>query len=202
MNVIPSVIDQTIKGERSYDIFSRLLKDRIIFLTGEINDEVATLICAQILFLESQSSEDIYIYINSPGGSITSALAIYDTMQFVSINVNTVCMGQACSAGSMLLCAGKKRFILKNARVLLHQPLGQMKGQAKDLDIYVTEINRLKDIVLEIYYSHTGIDRKKLESFFDRDTFFRADESKKLGIIDEIMEKDSKKTLKRSITKK
>lgn len=145
MSLVPIVIQKTARGERSYDIYSRLLNERIIFLTGEINDNLASLICSQLLFLEAEDkTRDVYIYINSPGGSITAALAIYDTMMFISPKVNTLCLGQACSAASMIMCAGNKRFILKNARMLLHQPLGQMKGQARDLELYVTEINKLK----------------------------------------------------------
>ncbi|QEK38481.1 ATP-dependent Clp protease proteolytic subunit [Candidatus Cytomitobacter primus] len=188
MSLIPVVIEKTSKGDRSYDIYSRLLKERIIFLTGEIDDNVASLICSQLLFLEAESkSDDVYIYINSPGGSVTSALAIYDTMMFIGPKVNTMCLGQACSAASMLLCAGNKRFILKNSRVLLHQPLGQMKGQAKDLELYVHEINKLKDIVSDIYHQHTGISKDELEQIFDRDTIYRAEEAVKLNIVDEVV---------------
>ncbi|USO00676.1 MAG: ATP-dependent Clp protease proteolytic subunit [Alphaproteobacteria bacterium] len=187
MSLIPIVVENTAKGERSYDIYSRLLRERIIFLTGDINDNLATLICSQLLFLEAENTEDIFLYINSPGGSITSALAIYDTMMFVSPNVNTLCLGQACSAASMLLCSGKKRFMLKNSRILLHQPLGQMQGQARDLELYVQEINKLKEIVINIYHEHTGISKEELDRIFDRDTIYRAEESKALNLIDEVV---------------
>ncbi|QEK38014.1 ATP-dependent Clp protease proteolytic subunit [Candidatus Cytomitobacter indipagum] len=188
MNFIPVVTEKTSRGDRSHDIFSRLLKERIIFLTGEINDNLATLICSQLLFLEAENKEqDIYIYINSPGGSVTSALAIYDTMMFIAPNVNTVCLGQACSAASMLLCSGKNRFMLNNARVLLHQPLGQMKGQAKELELYVEEINKLKHIVADIYHQHTQISLDKLEQIFDRDTIYRAQEAIEMNLVDEIV---------------
>ncbi len=188
MNLIPVVIEKTAKGDRSYDIYSRLLKERIIFLTGEINDDISTLICSQLLFLEAESrDQDVFIYINSPGGSVTSALAIYDTMMFISPKVNTICLGQACSAASMLLCAGNKRFMLKNSRVLLHQPLGQMKGQARDLELYVEEIQKLKTIVSNIYHEHTGIALKELDKIFDRDTIYRSEEAIKMNIVDEIV---------------
>ncbi len=194
MNLVPVVVERSGKGDRSYDIYSRLLKERVIFLTGEINDDLSTLICSQLLFLEAESSKDIYIYVNSPGGSITSALAIYDTMMFVSPNVNTICLGQACSAASLLLCAGNKRMMLKNARVLLHQPLGQMKGQARDLELYVDEIKKLKDIVANIYNEHTGISLEELDDIFDRDTIYRSHEAIKMNIVDEVVKnrKDEK----------
>ncbi len=197
--LIPMVIDSDGRMERSYDIYSRLLKDRIIFLTGEINDNVASLVCAQLLFLEAEDSKsDVYLYINSPGGVVTAGLAMYDTMQFITPNVNTVCVGQACSAASFLLAAGHKRSMLKHARVLLHQPSGGMQGQTADMNIYVQEMIKLKDILLKIYEHHTGLSKQKIETFFDRDTIFRADEAKKLGIIDEIIEK---REIKEKITK-
>lgn len=186
---IPTVTEKTSRGDRVHDIFSRLLKERVIFLTGEINDALATLICSQLLFLEAENKEsEIYIYINSPGGSITSALAMYDTMMFIAPKVNTVCLGQACSAASMLLCAGNRRFALNNARILLHQPLGQMRGQAKDLELYVDEILKLKQIVANIYSQHTGISLEQLEKIFDRDTIYRAQEAIEMKLIDEIVE--------------
>ena len=195
MSLVPIVIQKTARGERSYDIYSRLLNERIIFLTGEINDEVATLICSQLLFLEAENkTDDIFLYINSPGGSITAALAIYDTMMFVAPKVKTLCLGQACSAASMILCAGNERFVLQHARVLLHQPLGQMKGQAKDLELYVNEINKLKILVLDIYHKHTGISKEELENIFDRDTIYRAEEAKNINLVDEIVK--SRKNIK------
>lgn len=189
---IPYVIEQTNKGERSYDIFSRLLKDRIIFLGGPINDDVANIVIAQMLFLESINPEqDIYLYINSPGGVVTSALGMYDTMQYIKPDVATVCIGQAASAGAFLLAGGAKgkRFATPNSRIMIHQPSGGSQGMASDMEIQLKEIIRLKAILNEIISKHTGQDIKKLEVDMDRDYFMSAEEAMKYGIIDKVFAK-------------
>ncbi|MAZ75832.1 MAG: ATP-dependent Clp endopeptidase, proteolytic subunit ClpP [Micavibrio sp.] len=201
-HLIPTVIEQTNRGERAFDIFSRLLKERIIFLTGEVNDYVSSLICAQLLFLESENpTKDISFYINSPGGVVTAGMAMYDTMQYIKPEVSTVCIGQAASMGSLLLTAGAegKRFALPQARIMIHQPLGGAQGQASDIEIQAREILRMKSMLNEIYVKHTGKKLSEIEKSMDRDNFMSADEAKKFGLIDEVVEhhtasdKDDKK---------
>ncbi len=190
-NLIPIVVEQTERGERSFDIYSRLLKDRIIFLSGVIDDDMANLIIAQMLFLESQSkTDDIYIYINSPGGSVTSGFAIYDTMQFVRPNINTLCIGQACSMAAILLSSGYKgkRRSLPNSRIMIHQPLGTFQGQASDIEIHSKEILILKKKLNKIFAKNTGKKLKKVESDTDRDNFMDAEKALNYGIIDSIIE--------------
>lgn len=190
--LVPMVIEQTAKGERSFDIFSRLLKERIIFLTGEVNDISASLICAQLLFLESENTKkDIFFYINSPGGIVTSGLSIYDTMQYITPEVTTLCMGQAASMGSLLLSSGAKgkRFSLPNSRVMIHQPSGGFQGQASDIAIHAKEILDLRARLNGIYQKHTGQTIDKIETAMERDNFMTPEEAKKFGLIDEIIEK-------------
>ncbi len=190
--LIPMVIEQTARGERSYDIYSRLLKERIIFLSGAVNDHVSTLICAQLLFLESENpKKDIYLYINSPGGVVTSGLAMYDTMQYIKPDVATVCIGQACSMGSLLLAAGApgKRYSLPNSRVMVHQPSGGAQGQATDIEIQAKEILSLRVRLNDIYVKHTGQKLKTIEEALERDRFMSAAEAKAFGLIDQIVEK-------------
>ncbi|MBX7144316.1 MAG: ATP-dependent Clp endopeptidase proteolytic subunit ClpP [Oligoflexia bacterium] len=192
MNYIPYVIEQTGRGERSYDIFSRLLKERIIFLGSEVNDTIANLITAQLLFLESEDPEkDIYLYINSPGGSVSAGLAIYDTMQYIRPDVCTVCLGQAASMGALLLAGGAKgkRSALKHARIMIHQPLGGFQGQASDVEIHAREMLRVKKEVNHILSHHCGQDLKAIEKDTDRDNFMTADQAKEYGIIDEVFER-------------
>lgn len=192
MNYIPFVIEQTGRGERSYDIFSRLLKERIVFVGTEINDVVANLVTAQLLFLESEDAEkDIWLYINSPGGSISSGLAIYDTMQYVRPDIATVCVGQAASMGALLLAGGAKgkRSALPHARIMIHQPIGGFQGQASDVEIHAKEMLRIKKEVIEIFSRHTGKDLRQIERDSDRDFFMTAEEAKEYGIIDEVFEK-------------
>lgn len=192
MNYIPYVIEQTGRGERSYDIFSRLLKERIIFLGTEVNDVVANLITAQLLFLESEDPEkDIYIYINSPGGSVSAGMAIYDTMQYVRPDVATVCVGQAASMGAVLLAGGAqgKRSALPHARIMIHQPLGGFQGQASDVEIHAREMLRVKKEINQILSRHTGKELKQLERDSDRDFFMTAIEAKEYKLIDEVYEK-------------
>ena len=191
MSLVPVVIEQTSKGERSYDIFSRLLKERIIFFSGPIDDYISNLVVAQLLFLESENPEkDISIYINSPGGVISSGLAIYDTMQFIAPEVSTLCIGQAASMGSLLLAGGEKgkRFALTNSRIMIHQPLGGFQGQASDFEIHAKEMLLVKQKVNEILAKHTGKTLKKVEQDTDRDNFLNAKEAMTYGIIDEILE--------------
>jgi ATP-dependent Clp protease protease subunit len=190
-SLVPIVIEQTSKGERSYDIFSRLLKERIIFLTGPINDSVASLVSAQLLFLESDNpKKDINFYINSPGGYVTSGLAMYDTMQFVKCDVSTIVIGQACSAGSLLSQAGTKgkRFALPHAKIMIHQPSGGYSGQATDIDIHAQEILKTKKRLNEIYVKHTGQPIDVIEKNMERDKFFTSDEALEFGLIDKIVE--------------
>ncbi len=189
-DLVPIVIEQTPKGERSFDIFSRLLKERIIFLNGEVNDISSSLIVAQLLFLESEDPEkDIYMYINSPGGVVTSGLAIYDTMQYIKPKVSTVCMGQACSMGSLLLQAGApgKRLSLPNARIMIHQPSGGYQGQATDIEIHTKEILKTKKQLNQIYVKHTGQKLSVIEKNMERDNFMSPDEALKFGLIDKII---------------
>jgi ATP-dependent Clp protease, protease subunit len=188
--LVPIVVEQTARGERSYDIFSRLLKERIIFIAGEVNDTAATLIIAQLLFLESENpKKDISVYINSPGGVVTSGLAIYDTMQYIKPKIATLCLGQACSMGSLLLAAGTKgmRFALPNSRIMIHQPSGGFKGQATDMEIHVKEILDIKKRLNDIYVKHTGQKLSVIEKELERDKFLSPEEAKKFGIIDEII---------------
>lgn len=190
MNLIPMVVEQTGRGERAYDIYSRLLKDRIIFLGGGIDDHVADLVIAQMLFLESEDSEkDIHLYINSPGGVVTAGLAIYDTMQYLKAPVSTICIGQAASMGALLLSAGAagKRFALPHARIMIHQPLGGFQGQATDISIHAQEILRLKDTLNRILADHTGKNLAQLSSDTERDFFMGSEAAKEYGIIDSIV---------------
>ena len=188
--LVPTVIEQTNRGERAFDIFSRLLKERIIFLTGGVNDEVSSLICAQLLFLESENpKKDISFYINSPGGVVTSGMAMYDTMQYIQCDVATVCIGQAASMGSLLLTAGQpgKRYILPNARVMVHQPSGGAQGMASDIEIQAREILNLRKRLNDIYVDHTGRKLAEIEKAMDRDTFMSAEEAKKFGLVDHVV---------------
>jgi len=190
--LVPMVVEQTNRGERSYDIFSRLLKERIIFLTGPVEDTMASLVCAQLLFLEAENpKKEIAIYINSPGGVVTSGMAIYDTMQFIRPPVTTLCMGQAASMGSLLLCAGEKgmRFALPNARIMVHQPSGGAQGQATDIEIQAREILRIRATLNELYVKHTGQDIDTIERAMERDKFLSAEEAKVFGLVDEVVEK-------------
>ena len=188
--LIPTVIEKSGRGERAYDIYSRLLKDRIIMLQGEINDHVASIIVAQFLFLEAENPEkDIYLYINSPGGVVTSGMAIYDTMNYIKPDVVTICMGQAASMGAFLLTSGEKgkRFALPHARIMIHQPLGGAQGQATDIEIHAKEILRMKKELNQILAKNTGQTLRKIEKDTERDFFMNAEEAKKYGIIDEIL---------------
>ena len=193
-NLIPMVVEQSSKGERAYDIYSRLLKERIIFLTGQINDNVASLITAQLLFLEAEDpKKEIYLYINSPGGLVTSGLGIYDTMQYVKPDISTLCIGQAASMGSFLLAAGTKgkRFSLPNSRIMVHQPSAGFQGQATDIEIHANEVLSLKKRLNEIYSKHTGKSVDEIKSALERDNFMTADAAKSFGLIDEVVEKRS-----------
>jgi ATP-dependent Clp protease protease subunit len=188
--LVPMVVEQTARGERSFDIYSRLLKERIIFLVGPVNDGLSSLICAQLLFLESENpKKDISLYINSPGGVVTSGLAIYDTMQYIRPDVATVCIGQASSMGSLLMCAGAKgkRFSLPNSRIMVHQPSGGAQGQATDIEIQAREILSLRKRLNEIYVKHTGQPVEAIEAALERDKFMNPDEAKTFGIIDEVV---------------
>ncbi|MFD1624396.1 ATP-dependent Clp endopeptidase proteolytic subunit ClpP [Azospirillum griseum] len=190
--LVPMVIEQTNRGERAYDIYSRLLKERIIFLVGGVNDTVASLICSQLLFLESENpTKDIALYINSPGGYVSAGLAIYDTMQYIRPQVSTVCMGQAASMGSLLLAAGApgKRFSLPNSRIMIHQPSGGAQGQASDIEIQAQEILKLRSRLNDIYVRHTGQTLDTIESAMERDKFMSATEAKDFGLIDEVVER-------------
>ncbi|BBQ52937.1 ATP-dependent Clp endopeptidase proteolytic subunit ClpP [Aeromonas jandaei] len=188
--LVPIVVEQTAKGERSYDIYSRLLKERVIFLTGQVEDHMANLVVAQLLFLESENPDkDIYIYINSPGGSVTAGMSIYDTMQFIKPDVSTVCMGQACSMGAFLLAGGAKgkRFCLPNARVMIHQPLGGFQGQASDIQIHAQEILKIKNTLNERLAFHTGQDMATIERDTDRDNFMSAEQAVAYGLVDGVL---------------
>ncbi|MBT3373397.1 MAG: ATP-dependent Clp endopeptidase proteolytic subunit ClpP [Rhodospirillaceae bacterium] len=190
--LVPMVVEQTNRGERSYDIYSRLLKERIIFVVGQVHDTMASLITAQLLFLEAENpKKDIYMYINSPGGVVTSGLAIYDTMGYIRPDVSTLCTGQAASMGSLLLTAGAegKRYSLPNSRIMVHQPSGGFQGQATDIEIQAREIIELRARLNQIYVEHTGQDLKVIEKAMDRDTFLTADKAKDFGLIDEVVQK-------------
>ncbi len=190
MDLVPVVVEQTGRGERSYDIFSRLLKERIIFLNGEVNDTSASLIVAQLLFLESENPDkDIFMYINSPGGVITSGMAIYDTMQYIKPDVATLCIGQACSMGSFLLAGGAKgkRYALPNARIMIHQPLGGFQGQATDIEIHAKEILNIRHRMNTLYSFHTGRSIEEVEKAVERDNFMSAEEAKNFGLIDSVV---------------
>ena len=189
-NLIPMVVEQTPRGERAFDIFSRLLKDNVIFAVGPIEDHMANLIIAQMLFLESENpSKDIYLYINSPGGSITSGLSIYDTMQFIKPDVSTICVGQAASMGAILLAGGaeSKRFSLPNSRMMIHQPISGFQGQASDIDIHAKEVLKMKSLVNSILSKHTGKTEKQIAKDTDRDNFMDAESALKYGLIDQIL---------------
>jgi len=193
-NLIPMVVEQSNRGERAYDIYSRLLKERIIFLTGQINDTVASLVTAQLLFLEAEDpKKEIYLYINSPGGLVTAGLGIYDTMQYVKPDISTLCIGQAASMGSFLLSAGKKgkRFSLPNSRIMVHQPSAGFQGQATDIEIHANEVLSLKKRLNEIYSKHTGKTVDEIKTALERDNFMTADSAKSFGLIDEVVEKRS-----------
>ena len=193
-NLVPMVVEQSSKGERAYDIYSRLLKERIIFLTGQINDNVASLVTAQLLFLEAEDpKKEIYLYINSPGGLVTAGLGIYDTMQYVKPDISTLCIGQAASMGSFLLAAGTKgkRFSLPNSRIMVHQPSAGFQGQATDIEIHANEVLSLKKRLNEIYSRHTGKSVEEIKSALERDNFMTADVAQSFGLIDEVVEKRS-----------
>lgn len=190
--LVPMVIEQTSRGERSYDIYSRLLKERVIFLVGQVEDHMANLIVAQLLFLESENPDkDIHLYINSPGGSVTAGMAIYDTMRFIKPDVSTMCIGQAASMGSFLLSAGAKgkRFALPNSRVMIHQPLGGFQGQASDIEIHAREILSIREKLNRSLAEHTGQPIEKIEADTDRDNFMSAQEAREYGLIDKVLEK-------------
>jgi ATP-dependent Clp protease protease subunit len=190
MNLVPMVVEQSPRGERAFDIYSRLLKERIIFLSTTVNDDVASLVIAQLLFLEADDPDkDITFYINSPGGSVTAGLAIYDTMQYVRCDVATLCMGQAASMGALLLAAGTagKRFSLPNSRIMIHQPMGGFQGQATDIDIHAREILRMRKDLNEILAKHTGKTMKKIQADTERDNFMTAEEAREYGIIDKVL---------------
>lgn len=190
MSLVPMVVEQTSRGERSYDIYSRLLKERVIFLTGEVEDRMANLIVAQLLFLESEDpTKDINIYINSPGGSVTAGMAIYDTMQFIKSDIRTLCIGQACSMGAFLLAGGTagKRAALPNSRVMIHQPLGGFRGQASDIQIHAQEILKIKHTLNDRLAFHTGQSLERIEKDTDRDNFMSAEEAKAYGLVDEVL---------------
>lgn len=195
MTLVPTVVESTNKGERAYDIYSRLLKERIIFVSGQVEDHMANLIVAQLLFLESDNPEkDIYMYINSPGGVVTAGLGIYDTMQYIKPKVATLCMGQACSMGSLLLAAGEKgmRYSLPSSRIMIHQPSGGFRGQATDIEIHAKETLRLKSMLNDIYVKHTGQKLATIEKSMERDNFMGPEEAKKFGLIDEVVTKRPK----------
>ena len=189
--LVPMVVEQTARGERAFDIYSRLLKERIVFLTGPVFDEMASLICAQLLFLESENpAKDISFYINSPGGVVSAGLAIYDTMQYIRSPVSTLCIGQAASMGSLLLCAGAKdkRYVTPNARVMIHQPSGGAQGQATDIEIQAREILTLRKRLNEIYVKHTGQELSVIEAKLERDTFMSAEEARDFGLVDQVVD--------------
>ncbi|MCG8317320.1 MAG: ATP-dependent Clp endopeptidase proteolytic subunit ClpP [Pseudomonadales bacterium] len=192
--LVPTVIEQTSRGERAFDIYSRLLKERVVFLVGQVEDHMANLVVAQLLFLESENPDkDIHLYINSPGGSVTAGMSIYDTMQFIKPNVSTMCIGQAASMGSFLLAAGEpgKRFCLPNSRVMIHQPLGGFQGQASDFEIHAREILNIKKRLNETLAKHTGQPMEIIEKDTDRDNFMNAYDAKEYGIVDEVLESRS-----------
>jgi ATP-dependent Clp protease protease subunit len=199
LNLVPIVVEQTARGERSYDIYSRLLKERVIFLVGEVNDQVANVLIAQMLFLESENPDkDIHLYINSPGGAVTAGLAIYDTMQFIKPDVSTMCIGQACSAGSLLLMAGAKgkRFSLPNSRIMIHQPSGGAQGQATDIEIQAREILYIRQRLNQLYVDHTGQPLEKIERDMERDRFMNPVEAREYGLIDQVLDRRGAETVK------
>jgi ATP-dependent Clp protease protease subunit len=201
MNFIPIVVEQTGRGERAYDIYSRLLKERIVFLGTVVTDEVANLITAQLLYLESEDPErDIYFYINSPGGSVTSGLAIYDTMQYIRPQISTLCVGQAASMGAVLLAAGSKgkRFALPHSRIMIHQPLGGFQGQATDIDIQAREILRMREELNNILTKHTGQSLKKIEKDTDRDMFMTGKQAQEYGLVDDVIAARPEGSIKKS----
>ncbi|HJK87679.1 MAG TPA: ATP-dependent Clp endopeptidase proteolytic subunit ClpP [Candidatus Megaira endosymbiont of Hartmannula sinica] len=201
MSYVPVVVEQTSRGERSFDIYSRLLKERIIFVTGPFDDNMANLIVAQLLFLESEDPEkDIYMYINSPGGVVTSGLAIYDTMQYIKPKIATLCIGQACSMGATILLAGESgmRYSLPNSRVMIHQPLGGYRGQATDIEIHAKETLKIKKLMHDIYAKHTGKTSREIEKQTERDNFMSPKEALEFGIIDKILDKRDLQALKLS----
>jgi len=188
--LVPMVVEQSARGERAYDIYSRLLKERIIFVSGEVEDNMSNVIVAQLLFLEAENPDkEIYMYINSPGGSVTSGFAIYDTMQYIKPKIATLCMGQACSMGSLLLTAGAKgmRYALPNSRIMVHQPLGGFQGQATDIEIRAREMMKTRDKLYELYIEHTGQTLKAIQDGLERDNFMSPEEAKKFGLIDEVI---------------
>jgi ATP-dependent Clp protease, protease subunit len=190
LNLVPMVVEQTARGERAYDIYSRLLKERVIFIVGPIDDHMANLVVAQLLFLESENPDkDIALYINSPGGVVTSGLAIYDTMQFIKPDVSTICTGQAASMGSLLLCGGTKgkRFVLPHARIMIHQPLGGFQGQATDIEIHARDILDTRERLNRILAKHTGQDVEKIQKDTDRDNFMTAEQAVKYGLVDRVL---------------
>lgn len=192
--LVPMVVEQTPRGERSYDIFSRLLKERVIFLVGQVEEHMSNLIVAQMLFLESENPDkDIHLYINSPGGSVTAGMAIYDTMQFIKPDVSTMCMGQACSMGAFLLAGGakEKRYCLPNSRMMIHQPLGGFQGQASDIDIHAQEILKMRDRLNALMAKHTGQSLEQIAQDTDRDRFMSAEQAKDYGLLDEVLESRS-----------
>lgn len=195
MNLVPMVVEQTARGERSYDIFSRLLKERVVFAVGQVEDQMANLIVAQLLFLESENPDkDVHLYINSPGGSVTAGMSIYDTMQFIKPDVSTMCVGQAASMGAFLLCGGApgKRFCLPNARIMIHQPMGGTQGQATDIDIHAKEILLVRQRLNELMSQHTGQPLEVIERDTERDRFMDSHQSKEYGLIDEVVESRKK----------
>lgn len=201
LNLVPMVVEQTSRGERAYDIYSRLLKERVIFLVGGIDDHVANVIVAQMLFLEAENPEkDISLYINSPGGIVTAGLAIYDTMQFIKPDVSTICVGQACSAGSMLLMAGAKgkRYALPNSRVMIHQPSGGAQGQATDIEIQAREILYLRQRLNELYSRHTGQPIEQIQRDMERDRFLSAEAARDYGLIDHVLERRPEESIQAS----
>jgi len=190
LNLVPIVVEQTARGERAYDIYSRLLKERVVFLVGPVTDEVANVIVAQLLFLESENPDkDVHLYINSPGGSVSAGLAVYDTMQFIKPSVSTMCVGQAASMGALLLCGGAKgkRHCLPHSRLLIHQPLGGFQGQATDIEIHAREILKARERLNHILAQHTGQTLKKIEADTERDNFMGAEEAKEYGLIDDVL---------------
>jgi len=199
LQMVPMVVEQTARGERAYDIYSRLLKERIIFVGSPVDDDVANIIIAQLLFLQAEdSNKDIYVYINSPGGVVTAGLAIYDTMQYIKTPISTICIGQAASMGALLLAAGDKgkRYALPNARIMLHQPLGGAQGQATDIEIQTHEILRIKKLLNEVIAKHTGQPLAKVEKDTDRDFYMNAEEAVKYGLIDEVITSEKGKPKK------
>lgn len=197
--IIPYVIEQTSRGERSYDIYSRLLKERIIFLGSQIDDHVASVVLAQLLFLESEDPQkDIYVYINSPGGSVTAGLAIYDTMQYVRPDISTICVGMAASMAQVLLCAGAKgkRYALPNSRIMMHQPLGGTQGQASDIEIYTKEMLRIRDTLYSIISKHSGIDVETIKKDADRDKYMTPEEALSYGLVDKVLERIDQANIK------